>query len=203
MLPTLLFCHVFVLCAQSATIDQFDRLLFVTVTPLVALILMWAAHRMMHRLESFITRAFACFGAASDANVTVDGTSGVMVVDEEAGAGTDGIPLAQSGAGAGQVVDSSVAQDAATVPLTGGTGNTQAENREALVAAYRLFLYRLGLVMLFAIYPGLSTEIVKSYRWAFEGLRHPTYDCLGWRLQACYQSYAALGQEKRCNTASV
>lgn len=36
-----------VLCAQAASLDQFDRLLFITVTPLCALSLIWAVYTCM------------------------------------------------------------------------------------------------------------------------------------------------------------
>jgi uncharacterized cysteine cluster protein YcgN (CxxCxxCC family) len=35
----------------------------------------------------------------------------------------------------------------------------------ARVTKYRLLIYRAALVLLFSIYPGLSTEVVKTFRW--------------------------------------
>lgn len=84
---------------QLSSIDQFDRLLFVTVAPLIALVVLWLAHVFMPRIVSILSPA------------TAD-------------------------------------------PATQATH----------CATYRLFIYRASLVMLFTIYPGLSTEIVKSFR---------------------------------------
>ncbi len=80
---------------QIASIDQFDRLLFVTLAPLGALVCMWVAH--------------------------------------------------------------------AAVPTVVRYMSTSA-SAAARVTKYRLFLYRAALVLLFSIYPGLSTEVVKTFR---------------------------------------
>jgi hypothetical protein len=79
--------------------DQFDRLLLVTLTPLGALVCLWAAHAAMPTV----------------------------------------------------------------VRCMSPTGTTSA-SAAARVTEYRLFLYRAGLVLLFSIYPGLSTEVVKTFR---------------------------------------
>ncbi len=77
--------------------DQFDRLLFVTLAPLGALVCMWVAHAAMPTVVRCMSR----------------------------------------------------------------TSTTRAAAR---VTKYRLFIYRAALVLLFSIYPGLSTEVVKTFR---------------------------------------
>jgi hypothetical protein len=83
---------------QAASIDQFDRLLFVTIAPLVALVVLFCVHAAAPHMVRFLS-----------------------------------------------CVKNPALQDGATL---------------------RLFVYRIALVMLFTIYPGLSVEIVKSFRWA-------------------------------------
>jgi hypothetical protein len=91
------------LCArgrlQTASLDQYDRLVVVTLAPLFTLVVIWVVHAGLPIAVSFRRRAL---GPA---------------------------------------------------------------DRAGIVAKYRLFLYRTVLVMLFTIYPGLSTEIVKTFRW--------------------------------------
>ena len=84
--------------SQSASIDQFDRLLFITVSPVVFLLVLFTGHLIMPRLVR-------C--------------------------------------------------------LHPGLGPSESSQR---CSTYRSLAYKAGLVMLFTIYPGISTEIVKSFR---------------------------------------
>ena len=83
---------------QAASIDQFDRLLFVTLAPLLALVVLACTHACVRRLVTIVFPTLA-----------------PTTLDERC-------------------------------------------------ATYRQFLYRAGLALLFVTYPGISTEIVKSFR---------------------------------------
>jgi hypothetical protein len=90
----------FFLPDQTASMDQLDRLLLVTVTPLGALLGMWLVH-------ASLPSVVRCVSPTS--------------VDQASAA--------------------------------------------ARVAKYRLLIYQGALVLLFTIYPGLSTEVVKTFRY--------------------------------------
>jgi hypothetical protein len=50
-------------------------------------------------------------------------------------------------------------------PADSPAASAEAQSQAERVAHYRLIIYRSALVLLFTIYPGLSTEIVKSFRY--------------------------------------